>query len=154
MNKPSLVNMTETEFEHYFQDKVARYAAVLAQNALEDSLDFNQKAKEQLHNLLPDGIHTPNHHLLFINHDDHHVGYIWLKEQQDTKSAFLYEIYLFEEFRNKGIGSVAMNSVEEWMKEQELLFLKLHVFGSNTGALKLYEKIGFEVAGINMMKRV
>lgn len=31
-------------------------------------------------------------------------------------------------------------------------YFKLHVFGSNTGARKLYEELGFEVAGINMLK--
>ncbi|MHA7136705.1 GNAT family N-acetyltransferase [Rossellomorea arthrocnemi] len=154
MNNISLVEMTENEFEQYFLDKIQRYAVALSQNAPKNNQEFEIKAKIQLGNLLPDGIGTLGHYLFNIYYEKNNVGYIWVKEDVEKKSAFLYEIYIFDEFRNKGYGSRAMKKIEEWMKNHNLLFLKLHVFGSNIEARKLYERIGFEIAGVNMMKKV
>jgi len=41
---------------------------------------------------------------------------------------------------------------KEDLIKKEIYYFKLHVFGSNTGARKLYEELGFEIAGINMLK--
>ncbi|WP_391207301.1 GNAT family N-acetyltransferase [Psychrobacillus sp. L4] len=71
-----------------------------------------------------------------------------------NKSAFLYEIFLFDEFRSKGIGKEVLREIEEYLKSKEIIYFKLHVFGTNEKAIKLYKTIGFEVAGINMYKQL
>lgn len=45
-----------------------------------------------------------------------------------------------------------MKRLEDFLVQKEINYFKLHVFGSNTGARKLYEELGFEIAGINMLK--
>ena len=47
-----------------------------------------------------------------------------------------------------------MKNVEEWLEQKGIYYFKLHVFGSNEGARKLYEELGFEIAGINMLKNI
>ena len=47
-----------------------------------------------------------------------------------------------------------MNHIEEWLKQNEVLYFKLHVFGNNQGAFKLYESLGFGIAGYNMLKSI
>lgn len=79
---------------------------------------------------------------------------MWIKVEKEKKSAFLYEIYLFEQFRGMGFGTKVMTTMEEWILQQGITYFKLHVFGSNTGARKLYEELGFEIAGINMIKMI
>ncbi|RND01189.1 GNAT family N-acetyltransferase [Lysinibacillus halotolerans] len=150
-----LKRMSEREFTKYFENKVERYAEVLSQNVHEE-VDEQPKSKAYrlLHNLLPKGVETPDHHLFHILNDDQMIGYVWIKVEKEKKSAFLYEIYLFERFRGMGFGTKVMTTVEEWIHQQGIAYFKLHVFGSNTGARKLYEELGFEIAGINMMKKI
>ncbi len=150
-----LRKMSKEEFETYFENKIERYADVLSENSYEDgNEDFYLKARTQLNNLLPKGVETPNHHLFNLTLENQVIGYVWIKLEKGKKSAFLYEIFLFEDYRGKGHGTEVMASVEAWLEQEEIQFLKLHVFGSNTRARKLYEELGFEIAGINMVKTI
>ena len=144
--------MSGEEFEHYIQNKRKRYADVLFENIHEQGEDPASKALKQLNALLPNGIETPNHHLFNIQREEIVIGYVWLKIEEEKKSAFLYEIYILEEYRGKGFGTETMKHLEELLVQKEIEYFKLHVFGSNTGARKLYEELGFEIAGINMLK--
>lgn len=150
-----LKKMSEEEFTIYFKQKVERYADVLSHNVHEEvSEEPSSKAIKQLNNLLPEGIETPNHHLFNIYIDGQVIGFVWVKVEKEKKSAFLYEIYIIEKYRGKGFGTTVMNSVEEWLEQEGIYYFKLHVFGSNTGARKLYEELGFEIAGLNMLKTI
>ncbi|MEK4760718.1 GNAT family N-acetyltransferase [Viridibacillus sp. FSL E2-0187] len=150
-----LKKMSEKEFTIYFEDKVERYSYFLSENVHEvNSEDPLSKARKQLNNLLPKGIETSNHHLFNIYEDDLLIGFIWIKLEKEKKSAFLYEIFIFEENRGKGFGTRVMKNVEEWLKQEGIYYFKLHVFGRNEGARKLYEELGFEIAGINMLKTI
>lgn len=147
--------MSKEEFTQYFENKIERYTEVLLQNVHEEvNEQSNSKASRLLHNLLPKGIETPGHYLFHIVNDDQIIGYVWIKVEKEKKSAFLYEIYLFEQFRGMGFGTKVMTNVEKWIQQQGITYFKLHVFGSNTGARKLYEELGFEIAGINMIKTI
>lgn len=144
--------MSQGEFEHYFQDKIKRFSDVLTENIHEHGDEPSVKAFKQLQSLLPEGIETPNHHLFNIQRGEQVIGFVWIKVEEEKKSAFLYEIYIFEEYRGKGFGTETMKRLEGFLQQKEIHYFKLHVFGSNTGARKLYEELGFEVAGINMLK--
>lgn len=152
MDTIELRNMSEDEFDSYFQDKLKRYTEVLAENVHELGEAPAVQAGKQLNNLLPQGRLTANHHLFTIQKGEQLAGYVWLKIEVDKKSAFLYEIYMLEEYRGKGMGTKVMKQIEDLIQEKGVSYFKLHVFGSNTGARKLYEELGFEIAGINMLK--
>lgn len=150
-----LKKMSEKEFTIYFEDKVERYGKVQSENVHEvSSEDPLSKARKQLNNLLTKGIETSNHHLFNIYKDDWLIGFVWIKVEKEKKSAFLYEIFIFEEYRGKGLGTKVMKNVEEWLEQEGIYYFKLHVFGRNEGARKLYEELGFEIAGINMLKTI
>ncbi|MCV9884975.1 GNAT family N-acetyltransferase [Metabacillus halosaccharovorans] len=150
-----LKKMSEKEFIIYFEDKIERYSKVQSDNVHEvSSEDPLSKARKQLNNLLPKGIETFNHHLFNIYEDDRLIGFIWIKVEKEKKSAFLYEIFIFEEYRGKGLGTKVMKNVEDWLEQEGIYYFKLHVFGRNEGARKLYEELGFEIAGINMLKTI
>ncbi|MFD1738673.1 GNAT family N-acetyltransferase [Bacillus salitolerans] len=102
--------------------------------------------------MLPKGLATPNHHLFNILKGEMVIGYVWLKVEEDKRSAFLYEIFVNDKHRCYGVGTKTMRYIEEFIQQKGVYFFKLHVFGSNTGARKLYENLGFEIAGVNMLK--
>lgn len=147
-----LREMTTQEFEIYLRDTLQRYSEVLSENVHEAGGNPSEQAKKQLSNLLPQGLTTPHHRLFTVQVDAVLAGYVWVKIEEEKKSAFLYEIYLAEEYRGKGVGTEVMQLIENLLRQKDIMYFKLHVFGSNTGARKLYEELGFQIAGVNMLK--
>ena len=58
------------------------------------------------------------------------------------------EIYVGEECRGMGIGLALMQAGLDWATQAEAVSkLSLAVFAHNSGAIRLYERLGFEVEG-------
>lgn len=150
-----LKKMNENEFNEYLLDKEKRFAETLAEHTFEvDTESAEVRAKKQLQGYLPNGFYTEQHEFFHIMMHDEQCGYVWIKVNESKKSAFLYEIYIVDEFRSNGIGTKVMEDIEEYLSKNEILFFKLHVFGTNHKAIKLYETLGFQIAGINMYKNL
>lgn len=123
MDEILLRRMSKDEFESYFQNKIERYSDVLSENIHEQGDDPSTKALKQLKGLLPNGIKTPNHHLFNIQRGEKVIGFVWLKMEEEKKSAFLYEIYIFENFRGKGFGTETMNCIENFLIQKKSIIL-------------------------------
>lgn len=149
-----LVKMNEVEFEEYIADKEKRYAETLATHTYEITESADIRAKKSIQQYLPNGFQTTQHEFYTIVYNSVDSGNVWIKIDEEKKSAFLYEIYIFDQFRSKGIGTLVMNEIQEYLSCKEIQYFKLHVFGTNVKAVKLYEALGFEVAGINMYKKI
>lgn len=50
-------------------------------------------------------------------------------------------------FRNRGIGSMILNELINWAKDNEIAVIGLEVRAGNEEALALYRKFGFEAVG-------
>ncbi|MFG6117232.1 GNAT family N-acetyltransferase [Halobacillus sp. MO56] len=151
----ALENMSKEEFTLYFEDKVERYSKVLLSNKHEVNNETPSfEARNKLNNLLPEGVDTSNHHLFNICIDNTLIGFVWVKIEREKKSAFLYEIFIFENYRGRGVGTSVMKNLEKWLEEEDIYYFKLHVFGSNEDARRLYEELGFKIAGVNMLKNI
>ena len=80
------------------------------------------------------------------------MGHVWTKIDPRRREAFLYEILVFPQFREKGYGSAAIEQLAQLLRQRGLKKLDLHVFGHNQRAFALYERLGFRVTNINMTK--
>lgn len=149
-----LVKMNETEFEDYIADKEKRYAETLASHTYEITESADIRAKKLIQQYLPNDFYTKQHEFYKIVYNNEDSGYVWIKIDEEKKSAFLYEIFIFDQFRSNGIGTMVMNEIQKYLSCKEIQYFKLHVFGTNVKAIKLYETLGFEVAGINMYKKI
>ena len=67
-----------------------------------------------------------------VHHEEH--DYIYLDDFCVTKAC-----------RNKGIGTMLVNTAVSYAKEKKLSAVLLHVEKTNTGALRLYERMCFAV---------
>ena len=148
--------MTETEFTAFLERSIPEYAdeKVKAGNwAAEESL---QKSRESHAKLLPHGLSTPDNYLFTIEHDGKTVGNLWLAIQHrpDGPIGFVYDVYIAEPFRRRGIAANAMRLLEEEAPRLGLHSLALHVFGDNAAARALYEKLGYEITNVNMSKNL
>lgn len=69
------------------------------------------------------------------------IGYLQLKIEMD--SIHLINILILSEFQGQGLGTEIMHDLIAKSKTENVT-LKLGVFKINTGAKRLYEKLGFK----------
>ena len=147
--------MTPAEYQVYIGYAVKQYAEVRVK-AGDDAEGILERAQEEYDKLLPQGLETPNHHLLSIHVDglDAPVGLIWFeaRDKKGRKSAYIFVFEVRAELRGQGYGAATLQALEERVRSMGIHRINLNVFGFNTGAKALYERCGFTVAGIGMTK--
>lgn len=89
------------------------------------------------------------------DHGGKPVGYIWYKFAAEENRRFAYTVYLYinEDKRCRGYGSAALKGLERIADERGFRELRLCVWESNTGAERLYRRLGYEVYGNEGKKR-
>ncbi len=105
-------------------------------------------AAEQLAGLLPQGVATPGQHLWELHgaHDTL-VGHLWLAvhDREGARVGYLFDIELLADARGRGLGRAAMAAAEDAARDLDARSLRLNVFGHNTVARALYERLGYDV---------
>ena len=140
--------MTQAQFAEFMDVILPPY---VAERAAADhvSMDVAKRyARDQHARLLADGHLTAGHHFLRMvsTNNDQPVGGVWLWIDAGNKQAFLYNITVFPHYRRRGFASDALSQVEQTARAAGCATLGLNVFSSNSGALALYRKAGFNAA--------
>lgn len=78
------------------------------------------------------------------------VGFIGIKNYE--KEIYLYRFFISEEYRNNGIGTIALNKIIDLAKEQNK-DMSLEVIGDNI-ARDLYERLGFKTHYRKMVLKI
>jgi len=86
-------------------------------------------------------------------------GYARIKKNPDAyydfeKYAYLGFMYVLPAHRGKGVNQAIIEELKKWVAEQGLVEIRLEVYNDNTGAIKAYEKVGFEKRMIEMRIRL
>lgn len=152
----ALRKMNQVEFDAFLAYDIPAYAneKVRAGNwTLDEAL---ARSREDHDRLLPHGLNTPYHHFFVIEVDGRPVGRIWLSSDPSTAggAGFVYDLFVDEAFRRRGIAQEAMLLLEDEAARLGLSSLALHVFGYNLPARALYEKLGYEVTNLNLAKAI
>ena len=82
----------------------------------------------------------------FIAEQGRHAGYFSYITKADE--IFLSKVYLYKNSRGKGLGKQVMLHLEDVCKQHKLSRITLTVNTGNSGAIKAYEKWGFENKGL------
>jgi ribosomal protein S18 acetylase RimI-like enzyme len=99
-------------------------------------------------------------HEVFVAEDENQsfLGYVWVGEGSNpmtgTKHGYVYDIFVKEEQRRKGIGMTLMKKAERYCRETGYHEMLLMVATSNHPAQKLYTKQGFKTEQMYMLKRL
>ena len=161
MARVELVPMNEAEFRAFLAVAVPSYAQdkVDAGNWQQaQALEFAAQAFKEL---LPNGLATPDNFLFSIVAETGStsaaktpVGVLWFAvgDSGPNRTAFLYNLEVYEPFRRRGYGTGALQALEEKAVQLGLTSIGLHVFGFNRDAQAMYEKMGYVVTNINMAK--
>jgi RimJ/RimL family protein N-acetyltransferase len=93
---------------------------------------------------------SENSLLLVATHNDKILGNLDLRGGQRTKirHTAVIGMGMLKEWRNIGLGTLLMECVITWARENPVLeILWLQVFASNVAGVSLYKKMGFEISG-------
>ena len=114
--------------------------------------------RTRIQDLLPQGPDTPDNVLYTLHdpHEDADVGVLWyaLQRTPHATTAFIYEVEVFEAYRRRGYATQAFTLLETDAAARGATRIGLHVFGHNTAARALYEKLGYHATNINMRKEL
>ncbi len=147
--------MTQEHYEAWLPGSVADYAHEHVVSGRWSEAESLEKSREEHQRLLPQGPATPGHHLWSIVRatDREPVGMLWIQVMdKPTRRAFIFNIEIDERFRRRGYALQAMTRLEDEARHMGLESIGLHVFGHNTAARPLYEKLGYVATNINMSK--
>jgi len=151
-----LVPMSATFFEEFAEQLAIDYAEenVTAGLWLEETA--LERARSSTQNALPQGINTPDHYLFEIKADEQSetAGYLWFAnvERYGVRSAFVYELTVYPQFRRQGHAAAAFRLMEERLRQLGSVAIELNVFASNPGAQALYASLGYVTTKMNMRK--
>lgn len=151
-----LVPMNESEFEIYLEKAIPEYAADKARAGDWSEEEALERSRQSYTALLPQGVNTEHNYLYRIQLEEsgEKIGAIWMKHEASRRQGFIFDIVLEEAQRGKGYGRQTMLALEEVAQGMWVDSLALHVFAYNTPAMKLYEKLGYEVTSQNMTKKL
>ncbi|MFK7800984.1 MAG: GNAT family N-acetyltransferase [Anaerolineae bacterium] len=147
--------ITQLEFPNYSKLFIADYAAEIESNYRYSAEKSRAQAQQELKNDLPQGIKTPNQFLCCLDKKEAGtVGYLWYTLYDHGKTAFILDFILLERFRGLGLGKESLVALEAKLEPTGVEQIKLRVAGDNKRAFKLYERMGFSITGINMIKHL
>ena len=103
------------------------------------------------------GLETPeNHFFTIVDSQSVPVGTLWfaVKTKFDAKVAYVFDVGVRPERQREGHAMRAFSALEEQVRSLGLTGIALHVFGRNTAARALYEKLGFQPTNISLFRPV
>jgi len=140
--------MRDDEWDAWHTWAVNDYAGDLVRNeALEPERALAQ-ATEETDALLTDGLATPGHHLFIAEEaeTETRVGHLWFGPRNRTPDpavAWLYDIFVEESQRGRGIGRAMLDRLEAEARAAGHRRVELNVFGDNASAKHLYDSVGY-----------
>lgn len=108
----------------------------------------DEKVKQLVEPLLGKGCYY-----LIATEEEKLMGWILIGPSKDQFSdeiiGFIYELYVTQEFRGKGISKHLMKSAIEQLKSEGYPEIRLGVFAGNQ-AMNLYKQMGFSERNVTM----
>ncbi|AMC33841.1 GNAT family N-acetyltransferase [Janthinobacterium sp. B9-8] len=154
----TLLPMRAETYESYLESSILSYAEdnILSGRWREE--DAIEQSRNEFHTLLPQGTDTPDQYLFEIIGKDNltTVGFIWFAVtlEKGVRIAFVYDLAIKAAHRRQGYAKRAFKAIEALVNDLGLTRIGLHVFGQNLAAQALYKHLGYEVTGINMLKKL
>lgn len=137
--------MTAERFRRFAEHSEASYAEDLVAAGRYTADEAMIESRRQMRLELPEGIDTPGQELFTASVDGVEVGVLWLglRRRDGRPHAFILDIEVAQDQRRRGYGRELMHAAEREARRMGAESIGLHVFGFNTGAIDLYESLGY-----------
>lgn len=104
----------------------------------------------------------PRHEAIVAVSDGRAIGMIelWLRRPKGPPGARIpsvrvdYGIAVADEWRGRGVGTALLRAAEEWGSAHGADRMSMNLDAANSGALRLYERLGYTVHGLEMDKPI
>ncbi len=147
----TIEGFTQTDFEDYISYAIDEYAEANIKSGHFNKEEAKTKAQKQFDYLLKDGFKSEGHVFWKVCGDGKKIGIFWFHQNpKSLNNVFVYDARIEQQYQNQGIGTHTFSIIREKLKAIGVHKIRLHVFAHNTGAVRLYKRLGFEVAGYNM----
>ncbi|MFJ8886059.1 GNAT family N-acetyltransferase [Streptomyces sp. NPDC102402] len=146
--------MTEREYAEWAATSAETYTREWMERGVPEE-QARRKTERDHATSLPDGQATPGMYFHVLVHDGAVVGYVWVARREGADGdalGYVFDVEVGEQYRGHGYGRALMHLAEGITLDAGLGLLGLHVFASNTPALRLYESLGYEVTQYNLAK--
>lgn len=149
----TLVPMDEKDFQKYLESSIKDYAEEKVKSGNWAEAEAFERSRQEFKTYLPQGLNSPNNYLFKIVDDSIPVpvGILWIALLRGSE-FFVFDIRIDAHYQRRGYGKQAMLLAEKEVLSHGGDRLSLHVFGHNTSARALYEKLGYIITNINMTK--
>jgi ribosomal protein S18 acetylase RimI-like enzyme len=142
------------EFAAFLIASEAGYAEGIELHGGQTHEAAQQKAKDDMAAVLPQGLETPGHAIFVVEADGIDVGRLWVAERivGGRRVLFIYDISIDGEWQGHGYGRAAMLLAEDQAHARGIGHIELNVFGGNEVARNLYRSLGYEETSVQMRK--
>lgn len=153
----TLAPMGPDAWETWRAASIRNYAAEKVRAGTWPAESADERAAADFARLLTDGQSTAGHEFRsIVTEAGETAGVVWFAGQDEIGrgSAFIYDIVIDPEQRGRGYGRAAMEALEPLARSLGYDTIRLHVFGHNAVARRLYETVGYVATDLMMMKRI
>ena len=138
---PAWIDATHREYAE------SRVLAGESREAAEQRADASRREN------FPDDRPLDTHLVFDVWSDDTVVGHLWLGVfPAGGTQWWVFDIEIHESFRRRGYARAALELGHEQARRLGATAIGLNVFGFNTGARELYEKLGYAVTATQMKR--
>jgi GNAT superfamily N-acetyltransferase len=155
----SMRAMRDDEFDEWFTSTTQNYARDKAESkgiAFEKALP---EARAEMAALLAHRLATEGHTIEVAEDlsSGERLGLLW--HARDPREGgreilWLYDIFVEESHRGRGVGRALMRVLEERARETGIGRIELNVFGDNAAARRLYESLGYRESARQLFKEL
>ncbi|GHJ45168.1 hypothetical protein Cs7R123_25100 [Catellatospora sp. TT07R-123] len=137
--------MSAAEYGPWLDGEIVGYAQDIADSGSATLDAARERSAREFAELLPEGLGTAGHSLWTLCDGDRAVAHIWLRHGHMPGMGFVFGVNVYDAERGKGYGRAVMLLGEQATAAAGDVQLGLNVFGSNTVARNLYDKLGYRV---------
>lgn len=149
----TLEPIQQDDFERFLERAVREYAEDHVRNGNWPQEGSLERSRKEFEHYLPDGIRSEHQYIWsIIDEGNHKIGILWVQVKEEK--AFIFDFVIEEAFRGRGFGKQALAAMDKKLESMNVESVALHVFGDNVSAQELYRKMGFEITGIHMRKKL
>ncbi|MEA1264740.1 GNAT family N-acetyltransferase [Microbacterium sp. STF-2] len=148
--------MTAERFPRFAAASEEGFAHDLVASGRYTSEEAIAESHRQMVEELPDGLDTEGQEFFTAAVDGTEVGILWfgMRRRDGRPQAFILDIEVAADQRRKGYGRALMHAAEREARRLGADSIGLHVFGFNTGAVDLYEQLGYRRTEESLLREV
>ncbi|MFJ8001611.1 GNAT family N-acetyltransferase [Streptomyces sp. NPDC096310] len=146
--------MTEAEYALWRARSVGDFARSWTDRGVPPE-QARAKSEASHRDNLPRGLATPGVSFTVLVHEGAAVGHVWVAPREvrpGRPGSYVYDVEVAEDQRGKGYGRALMLLAEKVAAETGPPLLGLHVFTTNTPALRLYTSLGYRTTQYNLVR--